>query len=102
MSAKARLDRLDERLTPRPPDAGLLNVFYVAVAPGEPTGVTAAVWGGVGREVRYAAGTAVPLIPGGPHKLFRGPALRGVNRPRKPSQNLANPLNSTLRRSESP
>ncbi len=74
MTPKTRLDRLENRLTPRPPDAGVLNVFYVAVAPGEPTGVTA-VWGGIGREVRYAAGTAVPLLAGGPHKLFRGPAF---------------------------
>ena len=74
MSVRTRLERLEQRLTPRPPAAGPLNVFYVAVGPGEPTGVTA-VWGGAGREVRYAAGTAVPRLPGGPHKLFRGPAF---------------------------
>ena len=74
MNTKARLERLEKRLTPRPPDAGPLNVFYVAVAPGEATGVTV-VWGGIGREVRHAAGTAVPRLPGGPHKLFRGPAF---------------------------
>ena len=74
MTLRTRLGRLERRLTPRPPDAGVFNVFYVAVAPGEPTGVTA-VWGGVGREVRYAAGTEAPRLPGGPHKLFRGPAF---------------------------
>ena len=74
MTPRVRLDRLEKRLTPRPPDAGPLNVFSVAVAPGEPTGVTV-VWAGIGREVRYAAGTAVPRLPGGPHKLFRGPAF---------------------------
>ena len=74
MSAKARHDRLEKRLTPRRPAAGVLNVFYVAVGPGEATGV-AVVWGGLGREVRHAAGTAVPLLPCGPHKLFHGPAF---------------------------
>ncbi len=74
MTPKERLERLEKRLTPRPPATGPLNVFYVEVAPGEATGVTA-VWGGVGREVRYAAGTAVPLLTGGPHKLFGGHAF---------------------------
>ena len=46
----------------------------MAVAPGEPTGVET-VWGGVGREARYPAGTGDRRLPGGPHKLFRGPAF---------------------------
>ncbi len=74
MTPKVRLERLEKRLTPRQPATGPLNVFYVEVAPGAPTGVTT-VWGGVGREVRYAAGTEAPRLPGGPHKLFRGPAF---------------------------
>jgi len=74
VSAKVRLDRLAKRLTPRTPAAGPLNVFYVEVAPAEPTGVMV-VWGGIGREVRYAAGTEAPWLPGGPPKIFRGPAF---------------------------
>ena len=73
MTPRVRLDRLEKRLTPRPHATGPLNDSYVKVCPGEPTGVTV-VWGGIGREVRYAAGTAVPVLPGGPHKLFPGPA----------------------------
>ena len=73
MSARTRLDRLEKRLTPRP-HVGSLDVFYVEVAPGEPTGVTV-VWDGIGREVRYEAGTLAPRLPGGPHKIFRGPVL---------------------------
>ena len=72
MSAEARLGRLEQRLMPPPPDAGVLNVFSVGVPPGEPTGV-AAVWGGVGREVRHPAGTGMPRPPGGPHEIVRGP-----------------------------
>ena len=75
MSAKTRLDRIEKRLTPRPPDIGSLNVFYVEVAPGEPTGVTV-VWGGIGREVRHTAGSGMPLLPGGPHKIVRGPPFK--------------------------
>ena len=72
MNAKARRDRLEQRLTLRPPDAGVLNVFPVEVFPGEPTGVTV-VWGGIGREVRHAAGSGMPRPPGGPHEIVRGP-----------------------------
>ena len=74
MTPKSRLDRLVKSVTPRPPAAGPLDIFYIEATPGEPTGVTV-IWGAIGREVRYAAGTAVPLLPGGPHKRFRGPAF---------------------------
>ena len=73
MRVNARLDRLGRKLAP-PELPKCLTVFYLAVGPGEPTGVTE-VWGGAGREVRHPAGSPMPLLPGGPHKVVRGPVF---------------------------
>ena len=56
------------------------------------------VWGGIGREVRHTAGSGMPLLPGGPHKLYLGPPFevsRGPGTRPKHSQKFANPLNPT-------
>jgi hypothetical protein len=73
VSVQARLARLDRRFAPPGPPR-CLTLFYVAVGPGEPTGIAEA-WGGAAREVRYPAGSPVPRLPGGPHKLVRGPVF---------------------------
>ena len=80
MSMKHRVNRLQKRVGGLVPDKGPLTLFYMDATPDFPVGSRREVWGGIGLEIAVRPGSDIddgewPLIPGGPHKIIKGPVF---------------------------